>query len=239
METFKKVYWDIETTGLAAKDTDMTLAVFYQDKDRITMVETLEDFYQYIIDSSIDLLIGFNTGSYRGGFDLPYLRTKFIQSSNLHWPFLGKNIKHLDVMPLVQAHLNTKYSELSIPSENSLYKDDLVELAFENDIQYTNKKETYAKLLKMHSNGGCNWMGRDKEVIREENSLQWVYQILFDPDKKEVYLDGEDMIQYAKENKNDLILEHCVNDCRRLKQVAEIVLPMIPDYYMEREITKL
>jgi len=234
-------YFDIETTGLSGLNDDFVLAVIQKEETIYTFTE-IKEFFNFIKQETKGMLVGFNTENYKGGFDLPFLRSQSIRH-NEFWPFAG--LRHLDVFPLVQSYLNTKVYETKIPSQSSLKKPDLTELAFDNEISYTNTKDTYAKLIELHEQGKCNWNGRNELVATEYNDLQNVYINFFDTKKEENYIDVALLVDKYKKEEIDyntfesINKEHCQNDVRRLKTITEKFLPLLPEYFIDRNIITL
>ena len=128
----------------------------------------------------------------------------------------------------------------------------------------------------------ADWLDYIEPEAKEDNSLQAVYQMMFDPECEEEYIDGAEIpglysynkfnlnspdnfyepdnvyeyLEILKENskhpKNKLraeiekcegiigkIKDHNRRDVERLKKIAEKVIPMIPDWEIERNINKL
>lgn len=234
-------YFDIETTGLSGIQDDFVLAVV-QNGNNVNVFLDLIEFFDYIKYNVQGILVGYNTENYRGGFDLPFLRSLTLRKG-LIWPFAG--LKHLDILPLVQSSLQTRIYEVKIPSQSSLRKADLTELAFINEISYTNTKETYAKLLELHKEGLCNWNGLEQVVTTESNTLDDVYAYFFDPGREEEYIDVEKLINQFKAREISyeefvaLNTIHCKDDVRRLKAVTEALLPLLPQNYVDRNLVTL
>jgi hypothetical protein len=236
-------YFDIETTGLSGLEDDFVCAIIRKE-NKVLDFRSLETFLSYCQTLSGAILVGYNTQTYRGGFDLPFLRTQALKN-NLKWPF--KSRRHLDMMPIVQGHLDTKTYEVKLPSKSSLRKDDLMELAFANSIKYTTTKDTYKRLMELEEAEGCDWCGRDSVTTSESNSLQDVYINFFDPKKEEEYpyIDvGELVNQYKKgeigfDEFQETQIIHCSNDVRRLQVITENILPLMPEYIVNRNIMNL
>jgi hypothetical protein len=238
-------YFDIETTGLSGLEDDFVCAVVRNEEHFYEFLE-LDAFFGFIKNLKGAVLVGYRTQNYRGGFDLPFLRTLAIRNNLTNeWPFKG--IRHLDMLPVVQNHISTSVYDVKLPSKSSLRKDDLVELAFANSIKYTTTKDTYKRLMELEEEEGCDWCGRDEITTSESNSLQDVYVRFFDPKKEEEYpyIDvGELIDQYKKgdisyKEFEKTQLTHCANDVRRLQVITENFLPMIPEYLMNRNIMNL
>jgi hypothetical protein len=236
-------YFDIETTGLSGLEDDFVCAII-RVGEKVYDFMSLEHFLSYSNSLTGAILVGYNTQTYRGGFDLPFLRTQTLKH-NLKWPFKGK--RHLDMMPIIQGHLDTKTYEVKLPSKSSLRKDDLVELAFANSIKYTTTKDTYKRLIELEEEEGCDWCGRDSITTSESNSLQDIYINFFDPKKEEdyEYIDVGELVNRYKKGKIDfqefqeIQATHCKNDVRRLQTITENILPLMPEYIVNRNIMNL
>ena len=236
-------YFDIETTGLSGLEDDFVCAVVRNESYSYDFRKA-EAFFDFLNDLKGAILVGYNTQTYRGGFDLPFLRTLSIRK-DLPWPFDGK--RHLDMLPIVQNHIDTKVYHQKLPSKSSLRKADLTELAFANSIKYTTTKDTYKRLMEVEEESGCDWCGRDEITTTESNSLQDVYINFFDPKKEEEYpyIDvGELVDQYKNgdisfEEFQETQITHCNNDVRRLQIITEKMLPFIPEYVRNRNIMNL
>ena len=232
------VYFDIETSGLSAwEDEFVSWAIDCKNYDSFVSTD-LERLGTYLIGDR-HLIITWNGEGYRSGFDFPWLRSKCIQKG-IEWQLGG--VKHLDLLPLVRKYLNTTGYEP--PSKSDLYADDMKKLAEANDIDYSNKSQCYEELEQMEN---VDWLDYD-QVPNEDNSLQSVYQKLFDPEKEGEYIDGERIPELYEEmtekeiyNGGHLqqIKEHNRRDVERLKKIAEKVIPVIPDWEIERNINKL
>lgn len=187
------------------------------------------------IDSISDdyLFVTYNGENYRGGFDFPWLRSKFILN-NLQWSFRGK--QHLDLYPLIQKYIWTKTDEVVCPSKSKISAKVMRTLAEANNVLYTNKNETYDKLI---ADENTNWFDLIEIKAKESNDLQSVYQMLFDPKCEEEYISGADSKKLLEVGKKEDIVRHCYNDVKRLKKVFNAVVDMIPEYELQRNIKEL
>ena len=254
------VCFDIETTGFSAWEDDFVCGaaswmnvdepkVWTSLEESITTVAGLGEFEGFIVT--------WNGENYRGGFDFPWLRSKCIQEG-VEWKLAG--VKHLDLLPLVRKYINTTHYVSEIPSRSSLRAADLKELAKVNGIDYQNKKQAYKALEELGEQ--ADWLDYIEPEPKEDNSLQAVYQMMFDPECEEEYLDGGEVPKLYKWMKkissvdeismNDnagapqefrnawqKIKNHNRRDVERLKKIAEKVIPVIPDWEIERNINKL
>lgn len=225
----KIVIFDLETTGLDVK-SKLVCANTY-DGDNYNVYHSIEKFMEQDFDNKI--LVGFNSGNYRGGFDLNFIRTLCIKN-NINYTLNG--VTHLDIFPLVQSYFNTTIQYDKLPSVSSLRKDDLVKLADANELDYSTKKKTYKAINKLDK---PNWLDYIKVKHKEKNNLQHVYQVWFDPNKKEEYISGADTDKLLQEGKIGEVVKHCNNDLIRSYKLADKVLDLVPDYQINRNLTTL
>ena len=237
------VCFDIETTGFSAWEDEFICAAalgpgnnFVNSSLNGVVIPSLKN---------VDLLVTYNGEGYHGGFDFPFLRSKCIQN-NIDWSLAG--VKHLDLCDLVEKYINTlsyggfKKSDFKAP--------DLKKLAKENGIDYQNKGQCLEELKGLEN---PNWLDYERKA-KEDNSLQKVYQLMFDPEKEEEYISGEKIPKlyerYQEEtwektwggNKSKImeqIKDHNRRDVERLKKVAEAVVPVLPEWEVKRNIKGL
>ena len=188
------------------------------------------------------VLITWNGENHRGCFNFPWLRSKCIQKG-IDWQLSG--VKHLDLLPLVRKYLNT--TGYKPPSKSDLYADDMKRLAEANGIEYSNKSQAYEELEQMDNVDCLDY----EQQPNEDNSLQSVYQKLFDPEQEEEYIDGERIpelyyqlveLNLTEQEIDEIwkqIKSHNRRDVERLKKVAEAVIPLLPDWEIERNIKEL
>ena len=243
-------YFDIETTGFSSwEDNFVCSAVLPDDPNyEYTHPNVATDIPQtFMITDIFDntLIITWNGENWKGGFDFPFLRSKCIQEG-IEWKLAG--VKHLDLLPLVRKYINTTHYVTEIPSKSSLRAGDLKKLASANGIEYKNMKQAWKELIFAEDNGGADWLDYIESEAKEDNSLQAVYQMMFDPQKEETYLSGAEIPslyeQYKEGNSEDaycmkIIENHNQRDVERLKKIAEKVIPVIPDWEIERNIKEL
>ena len=72
--------------------------------DEPALLAAVTEFVAERIQDADVLLIAYNGEVWSGGFDLPFLRTRFARHE-LAWPFV--NVPYADVMPLVADRFNT------------------------------------------------------------------------------------------------------------------------------------
>lgn len=224
----KIITFDIETTGLSPIQDKFICASFYdKETDEVVTIRELEETPQF----EDAMFVTYNGGNgFNRGFDFPFVRYICLEK-NINYPFSG--IKHLDLYPLVSKYLNLfKIIEEPIAISN-LYKHDLEKIAMANEIEYTNKKDTYKKLNNLQ---GTNWLDYKEESKESCNSEQDVYQLLFDKDKKEEYISGKEVPTLYRQGKIDDIIRHNRNDVKRLYQITEATWNIFPDEAIRREI---
>jgi len=230
-------FFDIETMGLSAINQDFVLSVFLNDDNQYvsnTIDGTISNFTKVDGKNNYNtLLVTYNGENYRGGFDFPFLRTKFMKG-NRDWVFYG--VRHLDIYPLVKKYFNTSLHEHQPVAKSNFRADDVKKLAKANDIEYTNKKETYSKIEQLDD---IDWLEYTEQSDNTYNDLQSVYQFFFDPNKEEVYIDGADTAKLIEEGNDLEVVEHCINDVTRLKKITEMVLSYVPRYEIDRNINNL
>jgi len=250
-------YFDIETTGLAMPMVDdLVCFALLQSNNKLTVGQTEESLKTLANTAKVDgIVVTYNGEHYYGGFDFPWLRMYCIQNG-LDWMFEG--VRHLDLSQLVKKRLNTKLYELDIDSRSSMKKADLVKLCDANGLEYQgNKKKTYKMLMNLHEEEeSIDWLKYAEEIPTAYNDLQNTYQMLCDPEKKEEYLDGGKVPDLYQEYLNKIdsedrkeqqeaedaynkIVEHNKKDVKRLKKVAELVIPTLSQYDINRALKTL
>jgi hypothetical protein len=232
------IYFDIETAGFSAIKDDFILSETLKGEEYIEH-QSLEGLSEFAEKNGFNgIIVTCNGEHYRGGFDFPFLRTKYALERK-KFPFSG--MMHLDILPLLRKYINTTDYQIKIPSKSSskMNKKNLTKLAFANGLEYKTINETYEELMKLHEEGKCNWLDFASIKSSEDNSLQKVYQIFFDPAAEEDYIDGSEIPELYKEGNIDPIAYHCKNDVKRLKDVTELLLDMVPSWEVERAISRL
>ena len=234
------VYYDLETTGFSGFEDKLVSAIILDDvkfrslgrwKEEDLLIKVMEILGNL---SCAEILVSYNGENWRGGFDIPFLRSQCIKH-NVEWTLAG--IEHLDLLPIVKKRINTHHYSTELPSKSKLYKDDLVKLAKANDLEYTNKNDTYDELIDLGDN--CDWLDYIKEECKEKNGLQTIYQLIFDQEAKEEYLSGGEVPEFYEAGNYDKIIEHNERDVIRLKKVTEAIINTIPSYELDKAITVL
>ena len=229
------VSFDIETTGLSPIQDEFICASLCKNKDVMTAY-SLEELNNLVrkINKKETLLVTYNGGTfYNSGFDFPFLRWKYIKQ-NLNYNLAG--FKHLDLYTLVDKHLNLFKYKNKPPSKSSLYKPDLVKLAEANDLEYENKNKTYSKLKEKED---TDWLDYTKEKRVSLKSEQNLYQLLFDEDGEEEYIDGADVTKLYEEGKLQDIIRHNQQDVKRLNGITDRIFDVFPDESIRNVIETL
>lgn len=234
------VYFDLESTGFSGFEDKFvsgyvingnTAQDFLEWEEGLDALKRLMRYFRQIGD--FGTLVTYNGENWKGGFDIPFLRSQCLKH-NIKWTLKGMD--HLDLLPLVRKRISTHHYIEEVPSSSNLYKKDLVKIAKANSLEYTNKTETYNQLLELEN---CNWLDYIKNECKEENGLQAIYQLIFDPKKEEDYLTGGDVPKLYENEEYDKIYKHNKLDVIRLKKVTEAIIGMIPDYEIQKAITTL
>lgn len=221
MKTF-----DIESTGLDINSNIVCICTF--DGKEYKTYYSIKEFMKQ--DFTDKILVGFNSGNYRGGFDLNFIRTKCIQDDI---DYKLKGVEHLDIYPLVKSYFNTTIKYNKIPSLSSLLKKDLEWLAEANELLYSTKKETYEDIMELDE---PEWLNYVEEKHKEKNSLQDVYQQWFDPNKIEEYISGADTDELLQQKAIGDVVRHCCNDNFRTYKITNTLIDLLPNYQIDRSI---
>lgn len=92
---------DLETRLSDTFETEIKLSVHPTET---VLLETVATFLEETISPRDYLLVAYNGERFNGGFDLPFLRTRYALQ-NLEWPFDG--IPYADILPLIESRFNT------------------------------------------------------------------------------------------------------------------------------------
>jgi uncharacterized protein YprB with RNaseH-like and TPR domain len=225
----KIVTFDIETQGLDVNSNIICINTY--DGDKCNVYYSIEKFMKQNFDNKI--LVGFNSDSWRGGFDLNFIRTLCVKN-DIDYILYG--VAHLDIFPLIKTNFNTTIQYNKLSSVSSLRKNDLLKLADANDIEYSTKKDTYKRIKQLDE---PEWLEYIKVKHKEKNDLQSVYQMWFDPNKEEEYISGADTDKLLQEGNIGEVVKHCSNDIIRTYKLAEKVLDLVPEYQINKSLTSL
>jgi len=92
---------DVET---AVQDrTGIHIEVSAHQSER-ALLEAVSAFVATRLRSADVLLVGYNAETWHGGFDLPFLRTRYA-ACDVAWPF--RDLPYADVLPIIQDLFNT------------------------------------------------------------------------------------------------------------------------------------
>jgi len=227
------ITFDIETTSLSAHSGGLVCGTF-KVGEGYQVGRTIEEVNEILNDLGSDIiLVTYNGENYRGGFDFPFLRSSYAKQG-LCWGF--SNYEHLDILPLVRKYMNTSNDVIEPASKSNLSAGDVKKIAKANQVGYTTKNKTYKALEAMDST--C-WLEFEKEKNVEKNDLQTVYQLFFDPEVKEEYIDGADTAKLVRQGKIDDVIRHNMNDVKRTEDVLELILYYVPSNEIWNNIKKL
>lgn len=218
----KLVTFDIETQGLDVNSNLICIVTY--DGENYNRYFSIEKFMEQDFEDNV--LVGFNSSK----FDLPFIRTKCIKENI---PYTLNNVHHLDIYNPVRYNINTTIKYNKVPSKSNLYKSDLQKLAKANELEYKTKRQTYAEIKSLEN---PNWLNYIEEKHKDKNSLQDTYQLFFDVNNNEEYIDGADTDKLLQEGKIGEVIKHCDKDVLRTYKVTEKVYPIIPNYDLERVI---
>jgi len=74
-------------------------------ESEVELMEAVAEFVQMRLQDDDVLLTAFNGETWNGGFDLPFLRTRFA-AHDVAWPFV--DVPYADLFPVVQKLFNTR-----------------------------------------------------------------------------------------------------------------------------------
>jgi uncharacterized protein YprB with RNaseH-like and TPR domain len=92
---------ELETALGNRFDTEVKLSTHNSEHAVLTAVA---DFVEETVAPREYLLVAYNGDRFNGGFDLPFLRTRYSQQ-DLAWPFDG--LPYADILPLIRSRFNT------------------------------------------------------------------------------------------------------------------------------------
>jgi len=92
---------DVEATLQGRLDEHVNVAVHDSEA---ALLEAVAEFVEMRLRGDDVLLTAFNGETWDGGFDLPFLRTRFA-ANDLAWPF--RDIPYADLFPIVKKLFNT------------------------------------------------------------------------------------------------------------------------------------
>lgn len=95
---------DAETLEARLAETFETRIELSSHETEAELLEALSDFLAETVAPRDYLLVAYNGERFNGGFDLPFLRTRYALRE-LEWPFDG--VPYADVLPLIRSRFNT------------------------------------------------------------------------------------------------------------------------------------
>ena len=88
------------------------------------LLEAMSDFVESSLRTQEIRLVAYNGETWKGGFDLPFVRTR-LNAHDLDWPFLG--LPYIDLMEVIESRFNTTDASLTAVYEE-LLGDDLSDI---------------------------------------------------------------------------------------------------------------
>ena len=88
------------------------------------LLEAMSDFVESSLRTQEIKLVAYNGETWKGGFDLPFVRTR-LNAHDLDWPFLG--LPYIDLMEVIESRFNTTDASLTAVYEE-LLGDDLSDI---------------------------------------------------------------------------------------------------------------
>jgi len=233
----KYVCFDIESTGLAADDRIVSYCLLGEndsvgmccDCEEIDMLEQLSVDVENALSGKI--LVTFNGENWSGGFDIPFLRTRYTILDMIDmYPFSG--IKHVDLMPIFQKKFNT-----STVKEASL--DDLSAAQCKKLVQMCSIKpfSTKAQNIEMLGAVDYNNVGIVEKYLNENTDakivnkfgLKHCYHLMFGG---EVGMTGDDVPDLWEVGDYRKIAEYNKRDCEMTARLFGVCLATVPEYDM-------
>lgn len=203
------VFFDIETSGLKHDDIVLSYAWAYDDDgdddcggdgdgwgcaralgvDAESEVDLLRMMHKAFAGETGHTLVTYNAETFKGGFDLPFLRTRYAKAG-IKWPFKGYKV--LDLYPLVARYFNSTTKRIKA----------------------------------------------DKEVLKRDDRLDFVYAILGGPMDalKAAEITGQEVAEKLYPAYRDcgdkgamqLVATHNLDDCVQLAYVLDKILDYTP-----------
>lgn len=95
---------DIETTVQDRTGAHVEVSAHQSER---ALLEAVSAFVATRLRSADILLVGYNAETWHGGFDLPFLRTRYARyaACDVAWPF--RDLPYADVLPIVRDLFNT------------------------------------------------------------------------------------------------------------------------------------
>ena len=237
MKRDKYVAFDIETTGLAADDRIVSYCLLGEDDKWEMCCDCKEEdiLEQLSVDVgnalSGKILVTFNGENWSGGFDIPFLRTRYVCLDMVEmYPFSG--VKHIDLMPIFQKKFNTAIAkEATLEDLSAAECKDLV------------KRFGYKSLGTKAQNIGLlravsisqqyiidqEVLGEIEPKIVNKYGLKHCHRIMFGG---ETGVTGADVKGMWENGEYDRIKAYNELDCKMTLQLLGVCLATVPEYDM-------
>lgn len=105
------------TEGELEAEFETTLSLSSHPTER-GLLEAFADFVEESVSGNDYMLVAYNGELYRGGFDLPFLRTRYAHQ-DVQWPF--DNVPYSDLLPIFRNRFNTTVDESSVNDLDGVY----------------------------------------------------------------------------------------------------------------------
>ena len=109
----------IEDLESRLEDTFETTIHLTEHQTEPELLAAVTEFAQESIAPHEYMLVAYNGERFRGGFDLPFLRTRYIRH-DLRWPFV--DIPYADLMPIFNDQFNTVIADESASDLERVYE---------------------------------------------------------------------------------------------------------------------
>jgi hypothetical protein len=237
MKRSKYVCFDIETTGLTADDRVVSYCLLEEDSSTIMCCDcTEEDMLDQLADDvgrilGGKVLVTFNGENWSGGFDIPFLRTRYVINDMVDsYPFGG--VKHIDLLPIFQKKFNTSMAK--VPTFDDLSAAQCKELVRMCSIRPFNTKAENVKMLGAldynHVDIAKDYLvsNIDAKVVTK-HGLKHCYHLFFGGD---VGMTGGDVFDLWKKGEYGKISEYNEYDCKMTMKLLAVCLATVPEYDM-------
>ena len=247
--------FDLETTGLSA-DSEITSFAMVSAESKYCISQCLPGQDGEIDDKCLlismydviaaknkgDVIVTYNGGNYKGGFDFPLLRTRFCKHG-IAWPFTG--MMHVDLYPVIEKRWNT--AVLRIPKLDQLKrKEQLIAVGMALDLNL-DSKQTIAVLNQQILQNAFSAQIVDAIEKTQDikpvdiNSLKGAYAIITGKDPGE--MDGagavELWLQYKETGDEKYLIElrqYNIEDCQKTLELYDICKMCCSQRDMQPEI---
>lgn len=180
------------------------------------------------MDTSEERLVAYNGLTWKGGFDIPFLRTRHIKTG-VDWMFEG--IPYADLLPPITDDLNTSVEgELDIVF-NKLNKGPVKEFGRSIGMDIPNSSNKGEDIEKIKENGYDDDALRAYALEHEIdfsvtiNDLDGVHDHLFGEDEcgYDPYDDSEEAVAAFNNGDFETLLQHNLADIIRTRNIVEVV----------------